>query len=338
MIYVQSLNIALDEIMAKNQEAVIIGEDIKDPYGGAFKVTKGLSKKYGKRVISSPISESAIVGLGIGLSLNGFKPIVEIMFGDFISLCADQIINGASKFPWMYGGKFGLPMIIRTPMGGRRGYGATHSQSIESLFFNIPNINVICPSIYHEPGELLKNTYDNMNELNLFIEYKLSYPKKIFSTNNVEYFNIKKIKNSSNDIILSLIIDKDEKPDIIILTYGGMSSICLEAARELFFEDEINVQVIIPSMIKPFSIDKIKNSIISCGQLIIVEEGISICGWGSMVLSSIGDELFKYLKAKPIIIGSKEYPIASSRVLEDKILPQKDNIKEGILNRLNENE
>ena len=338
MIYVQSLNSALDEIMAYNQDAVIIGEDIKDPYGGAFKVTKGLSSKYGQRIISSPISESAIVGLGIGLALNGFKPIVEIMFGDFITLCADQIINGASKFSWMYGDKFKLPMIIRTPMGGRRGYGATHSQSLESLFFNIPNINVIAPSIYHNPGELLKNTFDNMNELNLFIENKLSYPSKIISNNSIEDYKISIIQNVSNDIIISLVFDIDEKPDIIILTYGGMSNICLEVARDLFIEEEIIVEVIIPSRIKPFSIDKIKNSVISCGQLVIVEEGIPICGWGAMVLSSINDELFKYFKTKPLIIGSKEYPIASSRILEDRILPQKNNIKEGILKRLNENE
>ena len=334
MRYLESLNLALDQIMSDNQNAVIIGEDIKDPYGGAFKVTKGLSSKYGHRVISSPISESSIVGLGIGLSLNGFKPIVEIMFGDFITLCADQIINGASKFPWMYGSNFDLPMIIRTPMGGRRGYGPTHSQTLESLFFNIPNIKIISPSIFHDPGQILKDTFYKMKELNLFIENKISYPNEIILKEQVDDYNISIINNNTEFVTLSLVFDRQTRPDIVLLTYGGMSNICFEVARDLFIEEEIIIEIIIPSLVKPVPFSDFHESIISCGKLVIVEEGISICGWGSMITSNLNDELFDSLKAKPVIVGSKEFPIASSRKLEDKILPQKSDIKKAILKNM----
>ena len=109
--------------MKDDDSVFVLGEDILDPYGGAFKVTKGLSTVFPDRVLTTPISEAAITGFSTGLAIRGYKPILEIMFGDFITLCTDQIINGASKFKWMYGDKFSVPLVIRTPMGGRRGYG-----------------------------------------------------------------------------------------------------------------------------------------------------------------------------------------------------------------------
>ena len=133
--YVSSLNKSLHFLFDNHESVYLIGEDILDPYGGAFKVSSGLSTKHPKRVISTPISEAAITGLGIGLAIKGMRPIIEIMFGDFITLCADQIINGMSKFSWMYGEDISIPLVIRTPMGGRRGYGATHSQSLEYAYF-----------------------------------------------------------------------------------------------------------------------------------------------------------------------------------------------------------
>ena len=112
----------------------LIGEDMLDPYGGAFKVTKGVSSKFPERVITTPISESAIIGLGTGMAMRGMLPVVEIMFGDFLTLCTDQIVNSATKFPLMYKDRVAVPLVIRTPMGGGRGYGPTHSQSLEKMF------------------------------------------------------------------------------------------------------------------------------------------------------------------------------------------------------------
>ena len=146
--------------MENNPSVFVIGEDIKDPYGGAFKVTKGLSSKFPDRVLTTPISESAIVGFGTGLAISGYRPIVEIMFGDFITLCVDQIVNGASKFKWMYGDNFDVPLVIRTPMGGNRGYGATHSQTLENLFL-VYLMFILYPSIFHNPGDIWSQYFGN---------------------------------------------------------------------------------------------------------------------------------------------------------------------------------
>ena len=134
MLYLQSLNKSLHKILGENQDVILIGEDLLDPYGGAFKVSKGLSASYPGQVISTPISEAGIVGSAVGMAMRGLKPIVEIMFGDFVALAADQIVNHASKYNWMYNEKVTVPVLIRTPVGGRRGYGPTHSQSLESMF------------------------------------------------------------------------------------------------------------------------------------------------------------------------------------------------------------
>src|SRR3989338_1040020 len=133
MRYVESINLALHNLFSEDPRVMLIGEDLHDPYGGAFKVSRGLSTNFPDRVISTPISEAGLVGMGIGLGLRGFLPIVEIMFGDFVTLACDQIINSAVKFGSMYNGKVALPLVIRTPMGGRRGYGPTHSQTLEPL-------------------------------------------------------------------------------------------------------------------------------------------------------------------------------------------------------------
>jgi acetoin:2,6-dichlorophenolindophenol oxidoreductase subunit beta len=115
--------------MASDERVVLIGEDLLDPYGGAFKVTRGLSSAFPDRVLSTPISEAGMVGVATGMAMRGLRPVVEIMFGDFVTLVADQIINHATKFSWMYNDQVKVPLVIRTPMGGRRGYGPTHSQS-----------------------------------------------------------------------------------------------------------------------------------------------------------------------------------------------------------------
>ena len=125
-------------MLKEHDEVILYGEDLLDPYGGAFKVTKGLSTKFPDRVLPTPISEAAMIGMAGGMAIGGLRPIVEIMFGDFLTLCADQIINHASKFRYMYNDQVCVPIVIRAPMGGGRGYGPTHSQSIESLFKGVP--------------------------------------------------------------------------------------------------------------------------------------------------------------------------------------------------------
>ena len=155
-----SLNAGLLRALGEDTRVLLIGEDILDPYGGAFKVTKGCSTQYPQQVITTPISEAGLAGVAAGLALRGFRPVLEAMFGDFTALMADQLINHISKFRWMYNDTVEVPLVIRTPMGGRRGYGPTHSQTLEKLYLGIPGLTVVAPNHFvlpnsPEPGELL---------------------------------------------------------------------------------------------------------------------------------------------------------------------------------------
>jgi 2-oxoisovalerate dehydrogenase E1 component len=167
-----SLNRSLAGLLAGHCEVLLLGEDLHDPYGGAFKVTVGLSTRFPDRVISTPISEAGVIGASIGLALAGFRPIVEIMFADFLTLGMDQIYNHAVKFPWMFA-EARVPLVIRAASGGRRGYGPTHSQSPESLMGAVPGLTVLYPSHRHDPGELLRRAVLDWNSPTIFFEHKL---------------------------------------------------------------------------------------------------------------------------------------------------------------------
>ena len=173
MRHIDAINTTLKNLMTKNSDLYIIGEDIIDPYGGAFKVTKNLSSLFPDRVLSTPISEAAIIGFGSGMAMNGKKIIVEIMFGDFLSLGFDQILNNVSKFKWLYN-DIKMPLIIRAPMGGYRGYGATHSQSIEKHFCGIPNLNVLSLDRYSDINNMFVNSLKSETPT-LIIENKTLY-------------------------------------------------------------------------------------------------------------------------------------------------------------------
>lgn len=320
--------------MQNDNKVIVLGEDILDPYGGAFKVTKGLSTLFPDRVITTPISEAAITGFSTGLAIRGFKPILEIMFGDFITLISDQIINGASKFQWMYSGNISIPMVIRTPMGGRRGYGPTHSQTLESLFFGIPGINIVAPSNFHEPGELLKNAVLISEFPTIFIENKLLYPAQLKASNKnhkIDDYYCTEIQNTDKNFpSISLILENDMKPDITLITYGGMAPIASEAALKVFMEDETVVEIIITSLVKPFPLADVLPSVKKSGRAIIVEESIVTGGWGAELSSQITENLFNDLKTPVARVGAKESPIPSSKTQEMDILPQVSDIVKNI--------
>jgi len=171
----QALNEAMHEAMARDDRVLFLGEDILDPYGGAFKVAKGLSTRFPDRVLTTPISEAAITGIAAGLALRGMRPVVEIMFGDFLSLAFDQLLNHACKYRWMYNSQVRVPMVVRTPMGGRRGYGPTHSQCTEKHFVGMPGLRVVAPNSLCDPKRLLLRAILSDDEPTLFVEHKLLY-------------------------------------------------------------------------------------------------------------------------------------------------------------------
>ena len=324
MNYVSSINSFLNKFLKTSYNNIIIGEDILDPYGGAFKVTKGLSEKYPSQIHQMPISEAMITGVGTGLMLKNHNVISEIMFGDFLTLCSDQIINGISKFMDLHEDKSLIGRyILRSPMGGYRGYGPTHSQSLESIYLNIPNISIFSPNIFSKPENLLDKILVSEN-FSLFIEHKVSYPKAIIpkERNN---FDLK----ISNYDFFDIIDIFDNKPDYVILTYGHTSEIALGTIIELFLKKEVKGRVISLKKLKPIDYNFIE--FIDAERIVILEEGISENGWGIY--------FFKYFFEKNrsfediLHIGSKNSSIPSSVIMEKNHLPNVEKCVDLILKR-----
>lgn len=333
MTYLDSINNSLHKMLGENPNVVMIGEDLKDPYGGAFKVSKGLSTKYPEQVISTPISEQAIVGSAIGMSMCNMRPIVEIMFGDFLTLCVDQIVNHATKYNWMYDSQIDVPLVIRTPMGGGRGYGPTHSQSLESMFISISGISIVSPSIFHDPGDMLEQCVINDNNPCLFIENKASYPKELITKKKYKDFYIQKIKSLTfEDVYASLY--PDQESDILIITYGGMSEIAVESARRVFLDEEVLVDVLMLASIKPLNVDLIVDKARTVGRVLVLEEGNQIGGWGAEVSSVIHEKIFDTLDLPVKRLGALDCPIPSCMPMESEVLPTVDKICKVIKNSL----
>ena len=330
---VQSLNDALHYLLRHHKETIVIGEDLLDPYGGAFKVTRGLSTAFPGRVLTTPISEAGIVGLSVGMAMEGMRPITEIMFGDFLALCADQIINHASKYQWMYNNKIQIPLVIRTPMGGRRGYGPTHSQSLEKLFMGVPGLAVIAPSHLHDPGALLVEATLNVNSPVLFVEHKLLYSQRVLrpSHGKVNDFSVRSSQRRFPTLHLSL--TEFEPPNATIITYGGNLPLAMEAAERLLLEHEVATDIIVPSLIAPLPLDEIAEMLGDSPLAVTLEEGTLRGGWGAEVIASL-ENIPHRARRKYARIAAPDSPIPNSRPLELQLLPNLDGMVQTILEAL----
>lgn len=323
-----NLNKAMLDILNIDNDTYIIGEDIEDPYGGAFKVTKGLHSKFPERVISTPISELGIAGLANGVSLTGKRSIVEFMFADFTFLAFDQIINFAAKTVSMYGYNKSHKVIFRCPYGGHRGYGPTHSQSIHKFLMGVPNLNLFEISPLHSLDKLLFPVIDSGIPSVLF-ESKVLYPKKMIPVGLFDVFNHKKI----NSITSALYID--EHVDAILITGGGYVYDCIDVVKDLFIKFELSIHIINPFQIYPFDLCIVNDYISSTeNKIIIVDEGTPGASWSSEIISKLS---MKY-SGKNIMfneIMSNDEIIPSSKHLESKMLLNKDKIYKSILKMFN---
>lgn len=306
--------------MAKDDRIVMIGEDILDPYGGAFKVTKGLSTKYPDRVLGTTISEYAITGIGNGLSLAGMLPVCEIMFGDFMTLTLDQILNHAAKFPFMYNHQVKNPIIIRTPMGGGRGYGPTHSQSIEKYFLGIPQTLALALNQRVNPADVYNRLFETLDQPAIVFENKSLYAKRLKSKNE-EGFGVL----ISDEQYPTVRIKPDGKPDITILCYGGMLEIVEEAQVRLFDEYDIIAEVVCPTQVYPLNIESVLDSVIKSGHILIVEEGNGFAAWGSEIITQIVEAVPESVKCVKRL-NMPECPIPCCGPLEKQLLPGIDSI------------
>lgn len=333
MKYLEAIRSALREALREDKRVILLGEDIRDPYGGSFKVTKGLSTEFPERVINTPISEASITGVATGMALRGMRPVLELMFGDFLMLCADQFINHASKFRWMYNDSVTVPMVIRVPMGGYRGYGPTHSQTTERLLFGFPGVKILAPSHFHNVAQLMKVSIES-EDLILFVEHKLLYPEDIVefeSGASYQDLRILRVNEEGRETVVLSSCEEDEDPAVTLITYGGMSPMALSASRKALIEEEITCEVVIPSLIKPLQLDAMKESVRKSGKALVIEEGHLSWGWGAEVAAKLTEGCYNYLKAPVKRVAAEDLPIPCSRTLENEVLPKEEDILRELL-------
>lgn len=334
----ETLNSALHRAFTDDAHVLLLGEDVLDPYGGAFKVTRGLSTRFPERVLTTPISEAGIVGVAAGMALRGLRPVVEIMFGDFVALAADQFVNHLAKFRWMYNEQVRLPLVIRTPMGGRRGYGPTHSQTLEKLYLGLPGLRVIAPTALGNPGDLLYDTILHTGDPVLFIENKLLYAMPLHGEDLVEDFIPYPLSPIPSEIggerqgigdhsnpTYGLSLRGAPPPQLTITAYGYMAELALQAVRRLAYQHEIFVELIVPTELSAFDVEPLFSSLERTRRLLTVEEGTYTLGWGAEVVARAAEKLGPRLHASRRL-AAQDLPVPASGPLEAAVLPGVDEI------------
>ncbi|MHB1345865.1 MAG: alpha-ketoacid dehydrogenase subunit beta [Candidatus Humimicrobiaceae bacterium] len=314
--YGESVRECLRQQMKADDKIFMIGEDI-GLYGGAFGVSFGLFAEFGEdRIMDTPISEQAIAGVAIGASLLGMRPIVEIMFSDFIMLPLEQIVNQAAKLRYMFGGKAKVPIVIRTPGGGGMGMAAQHSQSIESLFLSFPGLKIVMPSTAYDAKGLLSSAIKDNNPVLVF-EHKLLYPTK------------GDVPEEAYEIPIGVGDIKREGKDITVVATSFMVSKSLKVAEKLAGKG-IRVEVIDPRTIKPLDIDLIINSVKKTNRVVLVEEACYTGGFTCYLASEIIKYGFDYLDAPILRVTALDCPIPYERGLENTVIPDEAKIEKAI--------
>jgi pyruvate/2-oxoglutarate/acetoin dehydrogenase E1 component len=315
--YGQALREALREEMMRDPAVFLMGEDI-GVYGGAFGVTRGLLDEFGpERVRCTPISEAAIVGAGIGAAMMGMKPVIEIMFMDFLTLAMDQLVNHAAKFRYVYGPQVSVPLVVRTPAGGGRCYGATHSQSLEAWFLHVPGFKVVAPSDPADAKSLLKAAVRDPNPV-LFVEHKRLYGVSGF------------VPEETGPAHIGRAIVRREGRDVSVVTYSCYVGVALQVAEKLESEG-ISVEVLDLRTLAPLDAEAIFASVRKTGRLVCVEEGCRTGGIGAEIAARVAEEIYECLDAPIRRVAAVDVPIPFSRPLEDAALPDEADIIRAIL-------
>ncbi|MES0338955.1 MAG: transketolase C-terminal domain-containing protein [Anaerolineales bacterium] len=323
----ESLNRGLRTCLEESDRVYVIGEDVLDPYGGAFKVTRGLSTDYPEHVITTPVSEAGIVGVGVGMALRGLFPVIEIMFGDFISLTVDQLINHAAKFRWMSNDQVRVPLVVRTPMGGRRGYGPTHSQSLEKHLLGAPGLRVVAATALGDAGDLLRKAVLEDEDPVLFLEHKALYAKPVIAHDELSDFEVDVSADHYPNYRLR--IAGAPAPVITLAAYGYSAELAREAVKRLAYEHEIFSDLIVPTQLSPFELGDLIGAVSHTKRLLTVEEGTMTLGWGAEVIARALEELGAGFQAQRV--AASDMPIPAAGLLEAAVLPQIEDIIEAAI-------
>lgn len=306
---------ALDEEMARDDQVFMIGEDV-GLIGGNFKTSVGLLEKYGDlRMKDSPISEAGIVGLGVGAAIVGLRPVVELMFGDFIMVAMDQIANQAAKISYMSGGQNHVPMVIRTPLGGGRSSAAQHSQSLHAWVAHIPGLKVVLPSTAGEAKGLLKTAIRDDNPV-MFFEHKMLYTVKFDD-----------VADASEDICIPFGKARmvTQGNDLTVVANSMMTYKAERAIRALE-KDGYSIELIDLRTIVPMDTEAIIRSVAKTGKLLVVDEGHISFGISGEIMARVMPEVFYQLEAPMQRLGTADAPLPFSPALEMPMIPDEKTI------------
>ncbi len=308
---VQAVNHALRDEMKRNDKMVILGEDV-GINGGVFRATEGLFQEFGpSRVIDTPLAESGIIGVSIGMAVYGLKPVAEIQFMDFIYPGFDQIQSELSKFRYRSGGQFAAPVTIRVPYGGGIRGSHYHSQSTEAFFTHTPGLKVVIPATPHDTKGLLTSALRDPDPV-MFLE-----PKKIYRTVRGE------VPDEDYTVPIGKANVAREGNDVVVFAYGAMLHVAMEAA-ELAAEKGVGVEVVDIRTLLPFDIETIMSSVKKTGRVVIVHEACKTCGFGAEIAAQIAERGLLHLKAPIIRVAGFDVPFPY--ILEDEYMPNANRV------------
>jgi pyruvate dehydrogenase E1 component beta subunit len=318
----EALRDAMAEEMRRDDNVLVMGEDV-GVFQGSFKVTEGLLDEFGeKRVRDTPISENSIVGMGVGSAMGGLRPIVEIMTVNFALLAMDQIVNHAAAIPYMFGGQVRVPVVIRMPGGGGHQLGPTHSHSFEALFVQIPGLLVAAPSTPADAKGLLKAAIRDDNPV-IFIEHETLYGIRGEVPENGDG-----VVNFGEAAI------RREGPDVTIIGILRMAEVALQAARTLSEEHGIEAEVIDPRTLRPLDLDTILKSVQKTNRAVIVEEGWPHGGVGANLAALIQGQAFDYLDAPVERVTGADVHMPYSKRMEQAAIPHAEHVVSAALQTL----
>ncbi|MDP6152265.1 MAG: alpha-ketoacid dehydrogenase subunit beta [Phycisphaeraceae bacterium] len=308
---IKAMNEALDEAMARDEDVVVFGEDM-GAYGGVWALSKGLQKKYGKtRVFDTPLSEAAIVGTCVGAAMAGLRPVIEVMYVDFTTVCMDPLANQAAKIRFMSGGALTLPMTIIAPCGAGTCEAAHHSQSLEAWFVHTPGLKVVMPSTVYDHKGLLVSAIAQNNPV-MFLWHKAMYDLE------------EDVPEGEWTVPLGQAAVRREGGDLTIVAYSLMAHRVLEAADAL--APSVSAEVIDPRTLDPFDLQTVLTSVRKTGRLLVVHEAPRRCGMGADIVRQVIEADFGALRSAPRVIAGRDLPMPFAKSLETACIPQVDDI------------
>jgi pyruvate dehydrogenase E1 component beta subunit len=312
----QAINDALRLEMERDPNVIMIGEDIGFP-GGVLGVTVGLHAQFGsKRVLDTPISESAIIGAAVGAAAAGLRPVAELMFVDFIGVALDQLFNQAAKMRYMFGGKAKIPLVLRTCCGAGIGASAQHSQSLEAWFMHIPGLKVVMPSTPYDAKGLLISAIRDDNPV-VFLEHKMLY------------FAMGEVPEEAYAIPIGQADVKREGKDVTMVATGQMVGRALSVAEKMA-PDGVSIEVIDPRSLSPLDEDAILDSVRKTHRLVIVHEEVRFAGSGAEIAATVAEKAFDSLDAPIVRVAAPFCPVPFSSILEAEFIPSEEKIIDAV--------